>query len=557
MRLGGSLGSQGLDMSKPLLNGSSTSDVDAAEEDAATMVAAIQDHIASCTKLQDTGYTGIEIKEERFPCDFDHMYASMAEHDSAAVVMEVRQLKELLLCHLDLIQQQSEQLVNKDKQLQNLRQENEMLRQRLERMDRRVTLHHNKRQSGDPPTVGGTPNSGVFPLDTGSPSTLSEVPGTGSEDDGGSLSMQPFPKAECSLSPRGSPLTVNSGANQQPQQSQQQQPQQQQQSQTLALPEQRASRSRKSSWSSDTGTAASRRSGGSIAGSEMRETRSRAGTPNTNTSSSISKRLRTSNRRPASQNEAEQPCPEVPEPDGMKPKLSSSVSAVRTPVLYYCPGEATIAKPKVEGASSQALLEVPSWRIRPYTSCYSMEGTENLEDEVFLKRHTRLELDERRRKRWDIQRLREQRQYEKLRQRQMQQQQQQQQAGTGGRRGVANRRNNQQPDESELWPDPENVQFIEVDEFLPVTAFGVPVPAFLPTLFELSWSIGKEHVLDQDPKVNIKQEPKEDNEVTPAPPPPSPDLPPPPPPQNPPASRNRRRSRATNCERRRTSARRR
>jgi len=35
-----------------------------------------------------------------------------------------------------------------------------------------------------------------------------------------------------------------------------------------------------------------------------------------------------------------------------------------------------------------------------YTSCYTMEGTENLDDEVFNKRHQRLEIDERRRKRY-------------------------------------------------------------------------------------------------------------------------------------------------------------
>lgn len=76
--------------------------------------------------FQDSNFAAMGIKEERFPCDFDHMYASMAEHDSAAAA-EVRQLKELLLLHLDLIQQQSEQLVNKDKQLNNLRQENDMV----------------------------------------------------------------------------------------------------------------------------------------------------------------------------------------------------------------------------------------------------------------------------------------------------------------------------------------------------------------------------------------------------------------------------------------------
>jgi male-specific lethal 1 len=34
-----------------------------------------------------------------------------------------------------------------------------------------------------------------------------------------------------------------------------------------------------------------------------------------------------------------------------------------------------------------------------YASCYAMEGTENLDDEVYNKRHSRLENDERRRKR--------------------------------------------------------------------------------------------------------------------------------------------------------------
>ena len=51
-------------------------------------------------------------------------------------------------------------------------------------------------------------------------------------------------------------------------------------------------------------------------------------------------------------------------------------------------------------------LEVPNWRIKVYSSCYTMEGTENLDDEIFNKRHLKLENDERRRKRWDVQRIR-------------------------------------------------------------------------------------------------------------------------------------------------------
>ena len=79
-----------------------------------------------------------------FPCDFDHMYASMTDGGAPATatsalgvsplrgtearqndLTEVKHLKELLLLHLDLIQQQSEQIVTKDKLLAALRQENE------------------------------------------------------------------------------------------------------------------------------------------------------------------------------------------------------------------------------------------------------------------------------------------------------------------------------------------------------------------------------------------------------------------------------------------------
>jgi male-specific lethal 1 len=79
-----------------------------------------------------------------FPCDFDHMYASMTDGGAPATATsalgvsplrgnearqndftEVKHLKELLLLHLDLIQQQSEQIVTKDKLLAALRQENE------------------------------------------------------------------------------------------------------------------------------------------------------------------------------------------------------------------------------------------------------------------------------------------------------------------------------------------------------------------------------------------------------------------------------------------------
>ncbi|XP_068903286.1 male-specific lethal 1 homolog [Tenebrio molitor] len=119
-------------------------------------------------------------------------------------------------------------------------------------------------------------------------------------------------------------------------------------------------------------------------------------------------------------------------------------------------------------------LEVPRWRIKVYASCYAMEGTENLDDEVYNKRHSRLENDERRRKRWDVQRIREQRLIEKLKQRQE-------------RLGSASRTDEQNDLVQSLCPNVEDVKYLEISEQLPVSAFGSPVPKISPSEFSLPW----------------------------------------------------------------------
>jgi len=66
----------------------------------------------------------------------------------------------------------------------------------------------------------------------------------------------------------------------------------------------------------------------------------------------------------------------------------------------------TLSLKQSSPVETDSSLEVPNWRVKIYTSCYTMEGTENLDDEIFNKRHLKLENDERRRKRWDVQRIR-------------------------------------------------------------------------------------------------------------------------------------------------------
>ncbi|XP_024869596.1 male-specific lethal 1-like 1 isoform X2 [Temnothorax curvispinosus] len=131
-------------------------------------------------------------------------------------------------------------------------------------------------------------------------------------------------------------------------------------------------------------------------------------------------------------------------------------------------------------------LEVPNWRVKMYTSCYTMEGTENLDDEIFNKRHLKLENDERRRKRWDVQRIREQRHIEKLKQRQERQNHQATCYNTNHTGPCPS--SMEEETITSLWPDIEQIQSLQVDSHLPVTAFGAPIPSFTPSEFSLPWS---------------------------------------------------------------------
>jgi len=76
--------------------------------------------------------------------DIVHMLTSL---DPDQLREENLHLRELLISQLDLIQQQSETILSKDKQLKDLRMENENLHQRLERMQRRPA-----RRDTDSPT---------------------------------------------------------------------------------------------------------------------------------------------------------------------------------------------------------------------------------------------------------------------------------------------------------------------------------------------------------------------------------------------------------------------
>lgn len=93
------------------------------------------------TKLTDCIDTinylnNVDNNKDDLNLSYDHMYASNtadgvdlnpADPNCQNTESEVKFLKEWLLLHLDLIQQQNDEILNKDKIIFNLKQENEMV----------------------------------------------------------------------------------------------------------------------------------------------------------------------------------------------------------------------------------------------------------------------------------------------------------------------------------------------------------------------------------------------------------------------------------------------
>ncbi|XP_066601647.1 male-specific lethal 1-like 1 [Prorops nasuta] len=449
------------------------------------MVAAMNEHLNSSSGVRTTLTTSTTTTAKdfqpnnedadkgilSFPCDFDHMYASMTDGGAPATsalgvsplrgnearqndLTEVKHLKELLLLHLDLIQQQSEQIVTKDKLLAALRQENETLKLRLERMDRRVNLQKLRSESSENSNVSDHVAS-LSPSATNSvtvPSTSEIHRNIQSECN----SPQFNESFKIRLNTSGGITTVK---------------QEYSENQDKYDTKQESSGELKHEWEGKK----KRRSdliplGG---GSKRKRGISCSSAVSNDTSPSQDKLNNEGNRKS----------------DKKGKGLVKKESFLITEEHYYTalgePGYTLNNMKEPIDSDTSTSLEVPNWRVKIYTSCYTMEGTENLDDEIFNKRHLKLENDERRRKRWDVQRIREQRHIEKLKQRQERQNHQ----------ATCYNTNHTGPCPSaveeeavtSLWPDIDQIQSLQVDTQLPVTAFGAPIPSFTPSEFILPW----------------------------------------------------------------------
>ncbi|RXG54214.1 Male-specific lethal 1-like 1 [Armadillidium vulgare] len=438
--------------------------------------------------------------------DFDHMYIDCGDSKiSIGRDIECQHLKQLNLLHLDLIQQQTDELEAKDKIIKALREENKNLRSRLERIDRRVSLSHQKKNALSPISVqtdfpDDTPFS--FPSKSESPKVFnlrspsrtpsqkgvheksSQVKNNREETNDIEASAKhtlrkhspKYANSNSSLSPVSPALRIS------PREKRSNKKEAASESKRNLLDEPTVPSKKNKFLESSTHErlSLSPLQDGGITDHSLRSRNKQLEDQSSNSQNSktdvegLSAQLETESLQKSEekQNSLSIINNFLVESEKVKPNLKEShkirgEGILMTEDSYYLPPLTSVDFLENSVEDSQTQVEIPKWRIKVLTSLYVMEGTENLEDEVFVKRHSKPEHDERRRKRWDLQRMREQRQYEKLRERY---------EVRNNMNGSSGRNN------SSLWPNAELAQVIQIENYLPVCAFGQPL-AQIPERF--------------------------------------------------------------------------
>lgn len=150
-------------------------------------------------------------------------------------------------------------------------------------------------------------------------------------------------------------------------------------------------------------------------------------------------------------------------------------------------------------------VPVPPWRIinqKPIevSEEINLEGLEDTSDAAYDKRHSKPEQEEKRRKRWDLQQARQQRQHEMLVQKYMERQKDKLQGNPGDFLSPSNQSKQSINSSSNntvdtLIKESDSVYAVEVTEIVPVCAFGYPLPSLVQRELELPWfNIAKREV---------------------------------------------------------------
>ncbi len=154
---------------------------------------------------------------------------------------------------------------------------------------------------------------------------------------------------------------------------------------------------------------------------------------------------------------------------------------LRTADPYYTLQNEVLAATETAELLTEKPSELPAYRIVNISPSYIIEGTEDVDDETFLKRHQKPETDEKRRKRWDVQRLREQRQNARLRSRFDPQE------ASKIRPEGAEAKETSEKNLRSLLPTAIEATHIQVGDTFPVSAFGYVLPNLPTSDFSLPW----------------------------------------------------------------------
>ncbi|CAL8301156.1 unnamed protein product [Lota lota] len=325
-------------------------------------------------------------------------------------------LRQILLLQLDLIEQQQQQLQSKDKEIDELKAEKETLLARIERMERRLQL-----------TKKDPRDKRLFqPLE----------PWTPDKDDMWDLDVEESPHSE-----QATPLAFSRGGKGQ--------------KRKICFGDPKLQKQR-----------------GKCPKSSPQKLEMRPGSPYHRELRSKETPEKAGPMRLGQERDSLLPCKEEPE----FCSLMEELPFMCTTEMYLCCWHQPPLSPLRETSpKKEEDVAIPSWRentIEPLDVDDPNSIPEALDDNVYLKRHLKLELDEKRRKRWDIQRIREQRMFQRLQQRM-------------NKKKV--REPEGEPELSSFYPDSEDVESIVITPFLPVVAFGRPLPKLTQQIFELPW----------------------------------------------------------------------
>ncbi|XP_061186177.1 male-specific lethal 1 homolog [Saccostrea echinata] len=342
------------------------------------------------------------------------------------VMQSCAHMKDLLMINLDLVQHQQEVLTERDKEIRALKAENNTLKCRLERMERRMALLKQKEDSDF--IMGNSPRS---PASRNKADTENPTP------------------AERGVKRKSNVEAENI-------------------SKRLALDE------------NDTPSTSSK----SYHKLKRRALHEASAASPTHTTRQKTTQIQEAVHLPTPRQKSWAATPDSNSPykkkllPVLKDQKGDNVLRTNEPyyVSHYEPLDEDLSfrKDIVQKEDTHLEVKLPSWRPRKYPSLWVLEGTENLEDEVFVKRHQKLEVEEKRRKRWDMQRIREQKIYEKLKEKE---------------RTAENLKKGEDQHVDTFYPTLEDITHIEVCNKIPVMAFGHALPNLKSVDFSLPWEV--------------------------------------------------------------------